>query len=281
VDDSVGYIWTPGKLARQSVPSPRETILCIQVNGQELVKLAVSPVQQEALVTGFLYHAGLIRDTSDIRVLRFHPDRPCADVWLNHNPDRLSRTPFLTSGCGGGIVLGDLYTPPVPLKSTLRLSPEALVAMMHALQMHMGLYRQSRGVHTSALFAPDGEMLALAEDIGRHNTIDKLLGLCLLQKIKSDDTLLLTTGRVSSEMLSKAALLRSPIIGSLTAFTTQARALAEMWHITAVGYVRQQRMTIYAHPERLASGLALEEPRGLDTHDHLPKEEHLADLVTA
>jgi len=101
------------------------------------------------------------------------------------------------------------------------------------------------------LFTPTGEALATMTDVGRHNTLDKLLGACLLGGRCMEGNVLLTTGRLSSEMVSKAARMRVPITASLRAVTSTAVELAEAWGITAVGYVRGQQMIVYSHPERL------------------------------
>lgn len=243
-------LWTPSH-----AELPPETILCIQVNGEPLLRVAASLVLQEALAVGFLYYSGIIQHQDEIEVLHLSREGACVDIWLTHALDDRSQSqdPLLTSGCGRGLVWGDLYRPDAPLEDELRVSPEKISAMMGTLQANARLYHQTRGVHSSALFSPAGELLALAEDIGRHNTLDKLLGLCLLEGIVSEGAILLSTGRISSEMVSKAARMRAPIVGSLTAITSLAATLAEEWGMTTVGYVRGRGMQICTHPRRLTS----------------------------
>ena len=106
------------------------------------------------------------------------------------------------------------------------------------------------GLHTSAL--SDGKvLLAVAQDVGRHNTVDKVWGECLRRGIATVGNLLLSTGRISSEMLSKAAKLGVELVASRTSPTSMSVRLAEVWSITLIGYVRGQRMDVYTHPERL------------------------------
>ncbi|MDY0018425.1 MAG: formate dehydrogenase accessory sulfurtransferase FdhD [Anaerolineae bacterium] len=255
MDEPISYIWTLAGTTTQVVRLPEEIYLRIHVNGNELLKIAATPIQQEALVVGFLAHAGLIESPEEINVLHLNPESQCVDVWLNHEIDAVPQEHLLTSGCGGGIALGDLYQPTAPLEVSLHIPPEMLLSMVGTLQKQSVLHQQYRGTHASALFRPDGELLAIAEDIGRHNTIDKLLGHCLLQKIDSTDTVLLTTGRVSSEMISKAARLHTPVVASLKGFSTIAVQMAETWNITAVGYVRGKRVEVYTHPERVLTSL--------------------------
>jgi FdhD protein len=124
---------------------------------------------------------------------------------------------------------------------------------MRDLNASAQLYRQVRGVHTAIL--GDAERLLLsAEDIGRHNTIDRLAGQALREGITTRDLVLVSSGRISSEMLTKARLMQIPIVASRTAPTSIAIQLAQAWQICVVGYVRQGGMRVYTHPWRL--GLA-------------------------
>ena len=112
------------------------------------------------------------------------------------------------------------------------------------------LYRLTRGVHTSAL--SDGrQILAVAEDVGRHNTIDKLWGYCLAQGIDPAGQVLLATGRISSEMLNKAAKMRVPVVASRTSPTSLSVRLAAEWDIMLIGYARANSFNVYASQWRL------------------------------
>ncbi|MEA3309219.1 MAG: formate dehydrogenase accessory sulfurtransferase FdhD, partial [Chloroflexota bacterium] len=254
MDKRTIYTWKQGELKTKTVSLPPEEQFCIQVNGQEIVRLMASPNQRQALVVGFLTYTGLLQDPAEISALYFAAHNTCVDVWLDHAIDVSSAAPLLTSGCGMGTVLGQLYHPPAPLQYDLSVRPDALFEMLVTLQANASLYHESRGMHASALFTPAGELLALAEDIGRHNTLDKLLGLALLTGLETDGSVLVTTGRISSEMISKAARLRTPLVGSLTALSSKATKLAETWGITTVGYIRQGQLTIYTHPQRILVG---------------------------
>lgn len=112
------------------------------------------------------------------------------------------------------------------------------------------LYRSAGGVHSSAL--SDGQrFIAIAEDIGRHNTIDKLSGQVLLDRLDVRGSLLLTTGRISAEMLQKAAMLQVRVVASRTSPTSESIARAEQAGITLIGYARQGQLLVYSHPEGL------------------------------
>jgi FdhD protein len=133
---------------------------------------------------------------------------------------------------------------------TPRLSPEAISALVQQLFESQALYRETGGVHTSML--SDGhEIVVAAEDIGRHNTLDKIAGLCLLRQKWPATRILITTGRISSEMLQKAARLRSPILISRTSPSSLSIEMANRYGITLVGYARRQRFNVYTHPGRV------------------------------
>lgn len=230
-----------------------EIVLSLFVNGQEIATLMCSPVDQEALALGFLYNENVIRSLNEVRLIRLNPARTAVDVFLKYPLLNTPRRMVLTSGCGGGITFDHLAQFYPPLDSDLVAAPQVIRDRMHDLNHSAALYQQVRGVHTSLLAAPNGALL-IAEDIGRHNTVDKLAGKALQAKIPTRDALLLTSGRISSEMLHKARRLGIPLVASRTAPTSISVRLAQTWNICVVGYVRQNGMRVYTHPYRL--GLA-------------------------
>jgi FdhD protein len=228
---------------------PEEAPLSIYVNGLELATFMCTPVQQEALALGFLANEGLITGLDEVVVLHLCAAGTCVDVWLSHAVERPARS-FITSGCGGGLTFDDLSEQIEPLNSDRLVEPAQIQRLMRQLNSAGQLYREVRGVHTSAL--TDGERLLLvAEDVGRHNTLDKLRGLALLQKLDTQDLILLSSGRISSEMLNKAARMGLPVIVSRTSPTSLSIVLAQAWGITLVGYARQNRLNVYTGLERL------------------------------
>ncbi len=227
-----------------------ERPVSIFVNGQELATIMCSPCQQDALALGFLANESVIESLDDVRAVHICPSGACVDVWLKSATFDPPRRMILTSGCGGGVTFEDLSATFEPLEADVRVTPAQLWRLMDQLHQTADLYSRARGVHTSNL--SDGERpLLVAEDVGRHNTLDKLRGLALLRGIGTKGRIILTSGRISSEMINKARHMGVPIVCSRTSPTSMSVGLAREWNITLVGYLRRNSMNIYAHPERV------------------------------
>lgn len=232
---------------RASVYVPNEVEFTIFVNQQEMVTILCTPDGLNYLVPGFLYGEGIISDIDDIASMRLCEDKALADVRLKNPGYKLPARRVLTSGCGGGTVF---KTEGRKVDSALVVTPAEVLPLMEQLLEQMELYRLSGGVHTSAL-SDTRKLLVIAEDIGRHNTLDKIQGECLFRGISTRDRLLLTTGRVSSEMLLKIAKMQIPLIVSRHSPTGSAVSLARELGIALVGHARGGRFVVYSHPERL------------------------------
>ncbi len=237
-----------------------ETLISIFVNGDELATIMATPRDQAQLALGFLLNEEIIGGLADVRAVHPCPSGLCVDVWLARADVELPRRAILTSGCGGGVTFDDLSQTRAPLQSAVISTGARIAELINGLQQRGGLYARARGVHTSAL--SDGEQIVVvAEDVGRHNTLDKLRGECLLRGLDPRDHILLATGRISSEMIREAATMGCPIVASRTSPTSLSVELAREWNITLCGYVRRGRLNVYSHPERL--GLPPDEARAV------------------
>ena len=222
----------------------REQPLTVYVNGERFLTLLCSPFDLEPLVLGYLWMEKVIAGLDEVAAIEVSEVDGRAEVTLTR-PVTLPTERILTSECGGGITfrIDPRLFPRV--RSTLKVKPEALAARLHDLLRDARHYHASRGIHGAALADAD-RVLLLAEDVGRHNAVDKLKGLALLRGLPTDDRILLSTGRVSSEMLLKAARMGVPLIASRTSPTEMAVALAEQLGITVAGYVRGDGLNLYA-----------------------------------
>jgi FdhD protein len=228
-----------------------EGFVTIFVNGRELASLMCTPRDPLQLALGFLANEEFIQSYEEIEIDHVCQGGGCVDIWLSHPVWDQPRRAVITSGCGGGLTFADLAAHQPPVTSDITISPEKIGDLMVQLQSQDSLYARARGVHTSAL--SDGQQLILlAEDVGRHNTIDRLRGECLRRGIDPKGMILLATGRISSEMINKAVKMGCPIVASRTSPTSMSVGLAREWNITLCGYVRRNRMSVYAHPQRLA-----------------------------
>jgi FdhD protein len=232
-----------GRLEEAKKEVVREQPLTISVNGERFLTLLCSPMKLDALVVGYLWMEKVIASVDQIARLDISEVDGTASVTLTH-PVTLPTERVLTSGCGGGITFRIDHRLFPRLHSARRITPEALSERMKDLFAAAVHYQRSRGIHGAAL--TDGErMLVVAEDVGRHNAVDKIKGEALLRGLPTEDLILLSTGRISSEMLLKAARMGVPVVASRTSPTEMAVCLAEQLNITVCGYVRPGLLDLY------------------------------------
>ncbi len=222
----------------------REQPLTLYVDGERFLTLLCTPVNLEALVVGYLWMEKVIGDLGEIRAVEVSAVDGRVDVTLTH-PVSLPTERILTSGCGGGITFRIDHRLFPRLSSDLRVSAAQLAARIRELFAAAVLYKASRGIHGAALCDAE-RLLLVAEDVGRHNAVDKVKGEALLRGIPTEDRILLSTGRISSEMLLKAARMGVPVVASRTSPTEMAIGLAEQLNITVCGYVRPDGLNLYA-----------------------------------
>ncbi|MBI1879967.1 MAG: formate dehydrogenase accessory sulfurtransferase FdhD [Chloroflexi bacterium] len=246
-------------LYKNDVASPvesaviEETLVCISINGQELASFMCTPHNLEELALGFLRSEGFIQSLADIDILHLSDSRTCVDIWLRDLRFAPPKRHIITSGCGGGVTFDDLSQRHPPLNTAASLTPQQIYSLMRQLHQAAELYNEVRGVHTSALSDGD-ELLLVAQDVGRHNTIDRLWGQALQRGIETEGCILLASGRISSEMLNKAAKMKVPIVISRTSPTSLSVELGRAWNLTVIGYARGNTFRVYSAPERIAAG---------------------------
>lgn len=256
-----GQVRRPDSLA---VEEPLE----IRLGGRSLTVTMRTPGNDVELVHGFLLSEGIIGSRDDVTVVRYCDgvDADGAntynvlDVALAHGiplPDRGARRNFLTtSACGvcGKASLDDVRTRtryPVS-DATTGVTAAALASMPPALRERQRIFEATGGLHAAGLFTPDGVLLALREDVGRHNAVDKVLGWALTEnRIPLADTVLIVSGRASFELVQKAVMAGVPILGAVSAPSSLAVDLAADSGVTLVGFLRGETMNVYTGEDRI------------------------------
>ena len=243
------YRYDNGRFSQFEKTVVSEQPLTIMANGVELATLMCTPQRLDYLTVGFLAFEGMIQSLEDIRELDVDPEHGVVEVELATELTRPQKRIY-TSGCGMGLTFTLRTSHYPPLRQEMTVTPPQIFPLMQRLYEGATMYQASRGIHAAAL--SDGEqLLLLAEDVGRHNAMDKILGEALMKGVRTEGRLLLTTGRISSEMLRKAAFMGAPIAISRTSPTTLSIEAAKRLGVTVIGYVRRDSFNVYTHAERL------------------------------
>lgn len=223
----------------------------IYVNEKEIITLLCSPDSLKELAIGFLHSEGFISSLSDIDRIFIDEDKGLSYVYINNvnafNEEfRGKRT--ITSGCGKGTVFYNVVDSfrSKRIENTLYVPADKIKALMRKFNKNSKLFLETGGVHSCALCRLD-DIIVFKEDIGRHNALDKVMGHALLNGIDTRDKIILTSGRISSEILIKAAKRQIPIIVSRSAPTSLAVEIAQELNMTLIGFARGEKMNIYAN----------------------------------
>jgi FdhD protein len=234
----------------------KESSLTVMLNDQDVVTLLCSPGDLKCLAVGFLFSEGLLKSKDDIKGITVDDQRgvvrvqTAADEQLA-NEELFKR--FITSGCGKGT---SFYSAGGQgrrkVESTTRISASRLSALAMEFQHRSQIYRATGGVHSAAL-CDARNIILFSEDIGRHNALDKVFGRCVLDGVPADGRIIITSGRVSSEIVLKVAGRNVPIIASKSAPTDLGVKLAGSLGVTLVGFVRGKRMNVYTHAGRITT----------------------------
>ena len=236
----------------------REIALTIILNNRELVTLLCSPSDLKYLAVGFLSSEGLVKSTDEIKKITVDEQRGVVRVETEEDKEfanELIFKRFITSGCGRGASFysaADIQGQ-AKVESQIVISAIEVFSLVREFQRCSQIYRITGGVHSAAL-CDTTNILVFAEDIGRHNAIDKIFGQCLLENISTDEQMIITSGRISSEILLKVAKRNIPVIISKSAPTDLGVRLANDLGITLVGFVRGKRMNAYTNDWRIVTG---------------------------
>ncbi len=232
-----------------------EAPVTIFLNGSELVTLLCTPEKIDRLALGFLQSEGLISTIEELESIRVLEKEGLVEIELKNRADlagKLYGKRTVTSGCGKGTVFFNVLDSlrSRPLEGRMTVKADRILDLVNSLQERALVFKQTGGVHSAAL-ADREQLLYFYEDIGRHNAVDKIIGECLINGVATDDKVIVTSGRLSSEILLKAAKLKIQLLVSRSAPTSLSIELAETLNITLVGFARGRRMNVYSHPWRV------------------------------
>lgn len=238
-------------------------------NDRQQQALAVTmrtPGHDEELAMGFLFTEGIITSKNDILSIKYCVDtgkqltenvlRVELQPEVTFDPIKLQRNFYTTSSCGvcgkASIEALQVQACAVSIQSDKEWASTLIRALPGRLRAAQAVFKHTGGLHASALFSPSGELLILREDIGRHNALDKLIGAAMERDLLPlDDHLVLLSGRIGFELVQKSVMASVPMLVAIGAPSSLAASVAEEFGITLIGFLKQDRFNVYAHPQRV------------------------------
>lgn len=223
------------------------------LNGKNLVTFMCTLEELKELAVGHLFSRGIIKDETELSSLGACKDMKMIFGTTNKEVDfeGIELNTVLSSGCGSGVKFNEAVTKLPKVNSNFQISMDEVKNMAVEMFSKAQMYKQYGGMHCAAV--SDGyEILALSEDVGRHNAVDKVIGKASLKKIDLSKCMIITTGRISTDMVLKAANISCPLIASRSIPTTSALELANNLGITVLGRVVSSKPLVYMYEERIA-----------------------------
>jgi FdhD protein len=236
-----------GETAKRDLHEVIEEVpLALFVNGRHAMTAMMSPVQLADFVTGYLFTEQIIKGVDEIESIRIEQNR--MSVITKNLFKVLGPKKTILSGCGGSTSYIDTEKLP-KIRSGYTISADDIRTSVRAV-LNSELHVTTGGIHIVSLLDRE-KILAVSEDIGRHNALDRVIGFALRNKIDLSRTWVIVSGRISSEMVRKCLIAGIPIIVSRGATTTLAVGIADKAGLTVVGFARSSKMVIYTHADRI------------------------------
>jgi FdhD protein len=241
-----------------------EEPLEIQIEGVGIAVLMRTPGHDEELVLGYLLSERAVQDATEVVSIRHsttarEPEAEGNTIQVVLGPgverslERFRRTGYASASCGvcGKATIDAALLKLSPVISALRVEIAAIRAMPAALRTAQPAFDTTGGLHAAGLFTPQGDLVLAREDVGRHNAVDKVLGAAARQRLATGEHVLFVSGRTSLEIVQKAAACGVPVVAAVSAPTSLAVRYAASLGVTLVGFVRGERLNVYAHAERI------------------------------
>jgi FdhD protein len=227
--------------------------------GEKAVSVTLrTPGDDFDLAAGFLMSESILRDSNDIASIRHWGSPNVVRVdprdGVRVDLQRLQRNFYSTSSCGvcGKTSIDALRVQTSAIVSDMRVTPEVIVTLPEKLRAQQKAFDATGGIHAAGIFTPDGTLLRLREDVGRHNAVDKVLGSFFREGVALDHHILVVSSRTSFEIVQKAIVARVPVLAAVGAPSSLAVALARELGLTLMGFVRDGRFNVYARSERVS-----------------------------
>lgn len=264
--------WESGRSVRAMEDLAAEEPLEVRVRGRAITVTMRTPgvvdedgtsVEDAELAAGFLLTEGVVRSGADIERIKHCVRNEWGNVvdvllapLVHVDFERLTRHVFAASSCGlcGKASIAQVRMCHAPVESLVRVRAEILLGMVSAMRAQQGTFSRTGGLHAAGLFAADGRMIVVREDIGRHNAVDKVIGRAVLDGAGLEDAVLVVSGRTSFEIVQKAAGARVAVVAGVSAPSSLAVEFAREMGMTLVGFLRENRMNVYAGVERVVMG---------------------------
>jgi FdhD protein len=264
--------WSAGEWTEAPDAVVTEEPLQLMLDGSALSVVMRTPGEDVELALGLMYAESIIRSRADVRLIKIsaesgEPDdgvpveaslveSNLVDVHLARPAGRRrERSMLSSSACGvcGTVLIEDLRRDLARLPDGPAIEPALLPGLVDRLRSGQGTFERTGGVHAAGLFTPDGALMYLREDIGRHNAVDKVVGRMLLgERLPASETVLVVSGRAGYEIVQKSIIAGIPVLAAVGAPSSLAVALAREFNQTLVGFLRGERFNVYSAPERLA-----------------------------
>jgi FdhD protein len=240
-----------------------EEPLEIRLGGEPFQMLMRLPGLEKELALGWLFTEGIVQTLAEVITIHFcgtatDPLLPpnvvdfiLTEEALKRRGRRHLEVSYSSCGLCAKEAVAEIRSKVTPVESRLTIAPDQLLALMARLPSIQEVFQATGGTHAVALATADGGVFLSAEDVGRHNAMDKVIGRALWEKRNFADMVALLSGRISFEMALKAARAGLPILAAVSAPTTMAIELAQEMNLTLAGFARGDNLNVYTHPQRL------------------------------